>query len=143
MKKMIATLASLVSVASFAYGYSYTETSSPTVIFPQGVITYMENVCLNDAGDLQTKFAIQLYRTVYGKERNTKIPTVKKVLTTSVDYSMNECVKYNKNGCVKTVEVNKSYPLTFKLETYKVTQKKNGDVKKLIKSELVDVPACK
>ncbi|EQC47390.1 hypothetical protein [Bacteriovorax sp. Seq25_V] len=142
MKKFI--LVALVAVTSFARN-TYVRESANTVLFP-GAIVPITSTCLNNDGDLQTTFKVQLYKIVRtSKEREVRIPTEKKFLVTPVDYVQNVCVQYgNRNqDCVKFEKVAKSYPMVSKVEFYKVTETRNSSSEKLIRTELFEVPNCK
>lgn len=143
MKKII--IAALVTVSSFALN-TYVKESANTVLFP-GSIMPITKTCLNEDGDLQTLSAIQLYETRYiGRNREVKVPTVKKFLTTPVDYVETVCVQYgNNNGphCRKFEKVAKSYPLISTVKYYEVKERKNSTSEKLIKTVTFQVPECK
>lgn len=143
MKKII--IAMLITASSFALT-KYIKESANTVMFP-GAIVPITKTCLNDDGDLQTTFAVQLYETKYiGKDREVKIPTVKKFLTTPVDYVETVCVQFgNNNGphCRKYSKIAKSYPMISTVKYYEVTERRETTSEKLVKTTTFEVPECK
>lgn len=140
MKKLIAV--TLIALSSFGLT-KYVKESANTVLFP-GAIVPITKTCLNEDGDLQTIFKVQLYETKYiGKDREVKVPTVKKFLTTPVDYVETVCVRYGKNDCKKFEKVNKSYPMVSTVKYYEVIERRETSSERLIKTASFEVPNCK
>lgn len=138
MKKFMAVALLVLGTQAMAF----VETSANTVLFP-GSIVKITDTCLNADGDLRTNFKVQQYKIIRKKNNDVYIPTVKKYLTTSVDYTQRVCVDYGKENCKSWETVYKTYPMTSTVDYYEVKRRRNSDVKKYLYSVEFTVPACK
>jgi hypothetical protein len=156
--KLFATIALIAaSTATFAFGKTKVETSYNTIVFGPGVLNY-SMVCLNDAGQLQTKKALEVCtkyeRRGSGDNRDRVcVETENRIFTTDLEYTKKVCVKEIRGGdrrgeCAKYETVTAFHPTSF---TKTVTEYKwQGSRRdggwnfpgKVLSKEVLEVPAC-
>jgi hypothetical protein len=144
MKKILMAVLAFTSLTAF----SYDEVSAPIVQF-EGTRIPMTLVCLNDDGDLQTTFAVQQYEESnrpHGDRDPVMVPTFKKILTASLNYSKAVCIKESRGSrndwCAKWGREAATYPLSYTASYYKVKYGKNHTTRTLVNKAVVNVPNC-
>lgn len=145
MKKILMAVLAFTSLTAL----SYDEVSAPIVQF-EGTRIPMTYVCLNDNGDLQTTFAVQQYeesRRPHGDRDPVMVPTFKKFLTASVNYSRSVCIEESRGSrnswCAKWGREEATYPLIYTAKYYKVRHTNNNTFRTLVKTAVVSVEDCK
>lgn len=156
--KLFATIALIVATAStFAFSRTKVETSYTTIVMGPGVLNY-SMLCLNDAGQLQTKKALNVcteYKRVGSGENRDRVcvATEDKIFTTDLEYSKKVCVSEIRYGdrrgeCAEYDYVTAYHPTTFTKTTteYKWQgSRRDGGYNfpgKVLSKETLEVPAC-
>jgi len=156
--KLFATIALIAASASvLAFGNTKVETSYNTIVMGPGVLNY-SMLCLNDAGQLQTKKALEVCtkheRRGSGDNRDRVcVAKENRIFTADLEYTKKVCVKTIRGGdrrgeCAKYdfVTAYHSTDFTKTVTEYKwVGSRRDGGWSfpgNVLSTEVLEVPAC-